>query len=191
MASLTKARRNTVNLRKVDFTIGDEHSGILVLKVVIGKSQVDTRSTIMLLMGKLNAGVANIMASHNHWFYRLFDCTKWGELLGVNAFLGEVTNRDGFWWQVQCPSQELHHNKLGSVSQGQLRFSLPRLILLSSLPMVLDAVSFRNRCNRRVRKTAGHHPYVLHHNHPQPSICFLLASTTNRFSPPPQLYQSN
>jgi hypothetical protein len=66
MASLTKAGRNTVNLRKVDFTIGDEHSGILLLKVVIGKSQVDTRSTIMLLMGKLNAGMANIMASHNN-----------------------------------------------------------------------------------------------------------------------------
>jgi hypothetical protein len=65
MASLTKAGRNTVNLRKVDFTIGDEHSGILLLKVVIRTSQVDTRLTIILLMGKLNAGMANVMASHN------------------------------------------------------------------------------------------------------------------------------
>jgi hypothetical protein len=78
MASLTKAGRNTVTLRKVDFTVGDEHSGILLLKVVIGKSQVDTRSTIMLLMGKLNAGMANIMASHNNWFYRPIRLDKVG-----------------------------------------------------------------------------------------------------------------
>jgi hypothetical protein len=51
--------------RYLDVTVGDEHSGILLLKFVIGNSQVDTRSTIILLMGKLNAGMANVMASHN------------------------------------------------------------------------------------------------------------------------------
>lgn len=66
MASLTKEAQNTINLKKTDFTVGSEHSGILLLKVIISKSQVDTRSTINLLMGKLTTGMADIMASHSN-----------------------------------------------------------------------------------------------------------------------------
>jgi hypothetical protein len=66
MESITKAARNTVNLKKDEFTIGGEHSGILLLKIIIAKSQVDTRATINLLMGKLYSGMGDIMATHNN-----------------------------------------------------------------------------------------------------------------------------
>jgi hypothetical protein len=33
MDSLIKAACNTINLKKEDFTVGDEHSGILLLKM--------------------------------------------------------------------------------------------------------------------------------------------------------------
>jgi hypothetical protein len=62
MESLTKAARNTVNLKKGDFTVGDEQSGILLLKVIMAKSQVDTRARINLLMGKLYSGMSDMMA---------------------------------------------------------------------------------------------------------------------------------
>jgi hypothetical protein len=41
MESITKAAWNTVNLKKDEFTIGGENSGILLLKIIIAKSQVD------------------------------------------------------------------------------------------------------------------------------------------------------
>jgi hypothetical protein len=66
MSSLTKAARNSVNLRCDDFMVGTEHSGILLFKVILAKSQVDTRATIALLMGKLTTGLPNIMASHGN-----------------------------------------------------------------------------------------------------------------------------
>jgi hypothetical protein len=66
MESITKAARNTVNLKKDEFTIGGEHSGILLLKIIIAKSQVDTRATINLLMEKLYSGMGDIMATHNN-----------------------------------------------------------------------------------------------------------------------------
>jgi hypothetical protein len=46
--------------------LGTEHSGILLFKVILAKSQVDTRATIALLMGKLTTGMTNIMASHSN-----------------------------------------------------------------------------------------------------------------------------
>lgn len=66
MASLTKEAQNTVNLKKTDFMIGEENSGILLLKVILAKSQVDTRSTVTLLMGKVTTGMPNIMAAHSN-----------------------------------------------------------------------------------------------------------------------------
>jgi hypothetical protein len=46
MSSLTKAARNSVNLRRDDFMVGTEHWGKLLLKVILDKSQVDARATI-------------------------------------------------------------------------------------------------------------------------------------------------
>jgi hypothetical protein len=66
MGSLNKAARDTVNLRKDDFTVGDEHSGIQLLKIIIAKTQVNTRATINLLMGKLHSGLGDMMATHNN-----------------------------------------------------------------------------------------------------------------------------
>jgi hypothetical protein len=66
MSSLTRAARNSVNLRRVDFMVGTEHSGILLFRVILAMSQVDTRATIALLMGKLTTGMTNIMASHSN-----------------------------------------------------------------------------------------------------------------------------
>jgi hypothetical protein len=65
MSSITKSAQNTVNLKKSDFMIGQENSGILLLKVILAKSQVDTRSTVTLLMGKVTTGMPNIMAAHH------------------------------------------------------------------------------------------------------------------------------
>jgi hypothetical protein len=66
MESLTKAARNTVNLKKDEFTLGGEHSGILLLKIIFAKSQIDTRVTINLLMGELYSGMGSMMATHNN-----------------------------------------------------------------------------------------------------------------------------
>jgi hypothetical protein len=66
MSSLTKAARNSVNLRRDDFMVGTEHSGILLFKVILAKSQVDTRATIALLMGRLTTGVETRQAILKH-----------------------------------------------------------------------------------------------------------------------------
>jgi hypothetical protein len=66
MSFLTKAARNSVDLRRDDFMVGTEHSGILLFKVILAKSQVDTKATIALLVGKLTTGMTNIMVSHGN-----------------------------------------------------------------------------------------------------------------------------
>jgi hypothetical protein len=66
MDSLIKAACNTINLKKEDFTVGDEHSGILLLKIIVARSQVDTRATINLLMSKLYSSMSDIMATHKN-----------------------------------------------------------------------------------------------------------------------------
>jgi hypothetical protein len=38
MASLTKEGRNSINLKRTDFMVGGENSGILLLKIIIGKT---------------------------------------------------------------------------------------------------------------------------------------------------------
>jgi hypothetical protein len=45
--------------------VGEENSGILLLKEILAKSQVDSRSTVTLLKGKVTTGVPNIMAAHS------------------------------------------------------------------------------------------------------------------------------
>ena len=62
MASLTKEAKNTVSLREEDYKIGDEYSGVLLLKVVVMSSMVDTLATTNLLWQKLTAGMPDIMA---------------------------------------------------------------------------------------------------------------------------------
>jgi hypothetical protein len=66
MPFLTKAARNSIILRRDDFMVGTEHSGILLFKVIIAKSQVDTRATIALLISLLTTGMTTVMASHNN-----------------------------------------------------------------------------------------------------------------------------
>ena len=61
MASLTIEYINTVNLQKSDFMDGDECLGICLFKVIASKSQVDSRSTIKLLLSKLTTGMPDIM----------------------------------------------------------------------------------------------------------------------------------
>ena len=63
MASLTTQSTNTVNLQQSDFINGDECSGFFLFKIIVSKSQLDIRSTITLLLGKLMTGISYIMVS--------------------------------------------------------------------------------------------------------------------------------
>jgi hypothetical protein len=81
MASLTKEERNTVNLKKNDFVVDGENSGILLLKIILAKTQVYTRSTIMLLKKKLDTGMSDIMATHNN------------NIAGFNAEINEIMQK--------------------------------------------------------------------------------------------------
>ena len=66
MESLSKEAKNTVALREADYKIGDEYSGVLLLKVVVMSSMVDTLATTNLLWQKLTAGMPDIMAGNGN-----------------------------------------------------------------------------------------------------------------------------
>ena len=63
MNSLSKEAKNKVSMRVSDFSIGTEYSGVLLFKIIVMSSQVDTKATTNLLWQKLTAGMPNIMAS--------------------------------------------------------------------------------------------------------------------------------
>ena len=62
MASLSKDAKDVVTLREAEYTCNQEYSGTLLLKIILMESQVDTKSTTMLLHQKLSAGLPDLMA---------------------------------------------------------------------------------------------------------------------------------
>ena len=62
MASISKEAQDVVTLRVDEYTVNDEFSGTLLLKIILMESQVDTKSTMMLLHQKLSAGLPDLMA---------------------------------------------------------------------------------------------------------------------------------
>jgi hypothetical protein len=61
--------------------IAQENSGILLLKVIVAKSLVDTQSTATLLMGKVTTGMTNLMAAHS------------GNITASNAKVDEIIQK--------------------------------------------------------------------------------------------------
>ena len=66
MGSLTKGACSTVTLRSEDYTFRDELSVVLLLKVILSESLVETKSTINRLQAKLTAGLPAIMSRHGN-----------------------------------------------------------------------------------------------------------------------------
>jgi hypothetical protein len=66
MDSLSKGARATVTLRSDDYTTSGELSGVLLLKVILLESLVDTKSTVNRLQAKLTAGLPVIMGRHGN-----------------------------------------------------------------------------------------------------------------------------
>ena len=62
MESLTSESRTTVNLQQSKFMSYNECSVICLFKFIVSNSQVDTQSTITLLLVKLTTGMTDIMA---------------------------------------------------------------------------------------------------------------------------------
>ena len=67
MGSLTKGACSTVTLRSEEYTVRDEFSGVLLLKVIFSESLVETKSTINNLISKINAGI-NAVAKTEIYF---------------------------------------------------------------------------------------------------------------------------
>ena len=66
MGSLPKGSCSTLTLRLEDHTVRDEFSGVLLLKVILSESLVETKSTINRLQSKLTAGFPAIMSRHGN-----------------------------------------------------------------------------------------------------------------------------
>ena len=66
MGSLTKGACSTVTLRSEEYTVRDEFSGVLLLKVIFSESLVETKSTINHLISNLTAGFPAIMLCHGN-----------------------------------------------------------------------------------------------------------------------------
>jgi len=73
MNSLTQSAIATVQLREDEYTLTDpttpalnEMSGVMLFKIVISESQIETRSTINLLLSKLTSGLPKLMEEHGN-----------------------------------------------------------------------------------------------------------------------------
>ena len=66
MGSLTKGACSTVTMRPEDYTFRDEFLGVLLLKVILLESLVETKSTTNLLQANLTAGLPAIMSHHGN-----------------------------------------------------------------------------------------------------------------------------
>jgi len=64
MNSITKEAIGELMLKEAEFTINNEGCGVLLLRVIISESQVDTVATTNLLLGMLTSGLPDIMEKH-------------------------------------------------------------------------------------------------------------------------------
>jgi hypothetical protein len=71
MASLSPEATNLISLKLRDYkTLSGENSGLLLLRLIITESTLETKSTINNMWGKLTSGMPAIMASHGNDIFK-------------------------------------------------------------------------------------------------------------------------
>ena len=64
--SLSSDAKGTINLRSDEYKATNERSGILLLKLIIAESQVETNATKLLWWTQLNSGMPDLMTKHGN-----------------------------------------------------------------------------------------------------------------------------
>ena len=96
MASRTPESRNTVNLEQSDFMNGNECAVICIFNTIMSKSQVDSLSTITLLLGELTTGIPDLMASFGKISPILIERSASLELISVSLGRSQANSSCSF-----------------------------------------------------------------------------------------------